>query len=850
MSTQSRVGRWIAEGTTPAMVKAHPNLGELTDDELLYSNNEMPTAAAVEQHLTLERVLQMVKSGVSPESLMNDSYNALTPNARKYLEVELVTELRNLRAASRVEPTETATETAVPATEQEPATPQEPPMPTATFRTIALRSFARGERRILPIEIGGKNPAIRWAANDDNIRDGVDTRIDTFTSEEWTAVADDWVNNLASKFPKLNACVVAKPYEYVFIDCDTYAEFIAAYEKFSGEKFPVTYTTSARENRTQIHFRQTDATRKLGNVSQFTVNGIDLSVRQRNFYVLAEGSRHPSGSVYLRVVDADIVPMPDKMVALIEHLEKTAKDAVKAPVNASAESTGVDATVEGPKIPRGQHDNTLRDIARKLRGIGWEYDAILERLIAVCEARCESYGNDYREMCDKHAKSAMKFQPNEDRPPMALTQKPSPPAATPPPATQPAQPNEYPMFKKIPYPKFPVWVMNGTSIYEGFVKPYCDVNERIPYFMWASAAVLMMNYLGTKVSVTWSSWKPSFYIVLIGTKTKAHKSASAKGAMTYLEQAGVLSYYSKSIKNADGKSIVWKAGSPEGLGVDMMRTNCKNVVLFYDEFSALVQKAGIDKSSMKAALLEMYESGNFSNSVKTKKDAYDVPPNSYCATLVTCDTLKNFPSHWASFANEADGMDVRFSFLLQPEDMPAAQLETVVNCDGTDSVTRKFINKAVEQGKYEFQDKDRLQKMLGRYDGRIVQRAEKWALYFCIDLGLSEIDEDCVERGVAVAEYEHSVSQYLMTMEATSKLAVLQQNIIRVLQQSPDGVLPKFGKSGLRVKVNADKYDSVEWGRGYNGLIGNSTIVEFGNGTKADPSMVRLLRGFDEVNDE
>jgi len=128
------------------------------------------------------------------------------------------------------------------------------PGPASRFRLIAESAIARGEQRILPIEVGGKNPAIKWAASKDNIANDVDTRIDTFTTDEWASVVSDWVNGLAVRFPELNACVIAKPDELVFIDCDTTHEFVTAYEAFAGEKFPVTYTTSARENRTTDAF--------------------------------------------------------------------------------------------------------------------------------------------------------------------------------------------------------------------------------------------------------------------------------------------------------------------------------------------------------------------------------------------------------------------------------------------------------------------------------------------------------------------------------------------------------------------------------------------------------------------
>ncbi len=108
-----------------------------------------------------------------------------------------------------------------------------------------------------------------------------------------------------------------------------------------------------------------------------------------------------------------------------------------------------------------------------------------------------------------------------------------------------------PKLNKVPYPEFPEYVMWGTSLYEGFVKPVCDVNSRIPYFMFLPAAALMMNYLGTKVKVPGRNQIPSFFMVLIGEKGRAIKSSSVEDAIEYLNVSGV-HHASSETRNAEG----------------------------------------------------------------------------------------------------------------------------------------------------------------------------------------------------------------------------------------------------------------------------------------------------------
>jgi hypothetical protein len=264
------------------------------------------------------------------------------------------------------------------------------------FKTIALRSAARGENRVLPILVGGKNPLIKWK----------DSPIDTAPTEEWATLSEVWINELFKKYPDANACVVAKPNEFLFLDEDEMDRFRKGYEEFTGEPFPKTYTTSARTNRVQSHWRQTDASRMLGNIGQEGIIGSILSVRQNNLYVLAEGSQHKNGvDVYKVYDDSPVIPMPDKLVGYIQTLRKNKLGEFKA---------AVDASLAGPMIPNGEHDTTLFKIACKLRQIGLEEEGITSHLEEVAEKRCEGKGDDWREMCAAKASQACKYPPGTE----------------------------------------------------------------------------------------------------------------------------------------------------------------------------------------------------------------------------------------------------------------------------------------------------------------------------------------------------------------------------------------------------------------------------------------------------
>jgi len=115
-------------------------------------------------------------------------------------------------------------------------------------------------------------------------------------------------------------------------------------------------------------------------------------VKSAGGYVLSNGSVHPSGAIYTTVDDSLIVDTPDRISELVKH-----------------DSERVNASEDGPPIPRGSHDTQLFRIACVLRNAGMNYSEIREALINICQRRCENYGSDYVDMCEKKAKSACKY---------------------------------------------------------------------------------------------------------------------------------------------------------------------------------------------------------------------------------------------------------------------------------------------------------------------------------------------------------------------------------------------------------------------------------------------------------
>jgi hypothetical protein len=151
-----------------------------------------------------------------------------------------------------------------------------------------------------------------------------------------------------------------------------------------------------------VYFKGARPTKKL------YVNGVPVGdIKSAGGYVLASGSVHPSGAIYTVVDDSPIVPTPERIGELVRH-----------------DSERVNASEDGPPIPYGSHDTELFRIGCMLRNAGMNYSEIRDSLINICQRRCENYGSDYVDMCEKKAKSACKYPVGQASPTVLLDGEP------------------------------------------------------------------------------------------------------------------------------------------------------------------------------------------------------------------------------------------------------------------------------------------------------------------------------------------------------------------------------------------------------------------------------------------
>lgn len=646
--------------------------------------------------------------------------------------------------------------------------------------------------------------------------------------KDWPSMATTDLQKLAvlsAEMPDCNSASVAQARigGFFFLEVDS-PEVVKRIEQETGQQIPATFRVRSRPGRGHFYWKHTASSIAMGNLSQTYVRHGDFSVRADNQYVVSAKSIHPhSQQPYVALNETDqIIECPEWLIAWLLK-QKVEKKAAEGEIKKDAHGL----------IEHGYIHGWLVSQAGRLRNIGLDIDTLETALVKLAEENCAPPLD--LDKVRQVARSFARYEPGQNGD-ILFTQSTQQ-------STQVAEEVELPTFENEPYPVFPRYVMESTSIYENLVKPVCDLNSRIDYFMWLPATMMLLNYVAPKIRMKAIGGdrpvKGGLYQVLIGKAGKTNKSSSVDDAKNYFNYMGCLMQHSRDVKNADGKILTFTVGSAEGLGTEMQKTNCKNVFLDYDELSILVSKIGIESSSLVSALLLLYESSSFSNGVKSGKESYSIPPNSYCASLIANTTSAKFAELWSKLAGSDTGLDDRFMFTLEPEILPEPRLFRYVNTVQGSAKTKVLIEKAIQQGVFDFEETNHPRMLeLNSVENRLALRAERWALALAIDLGLDVIDGECVERAVDIVKYEIAVKKYLKSYEALTREAEIQLGIHRTLEMAKG----RMAKTALKRKMNAQRYGTSLFNQAYKGLMNDGVFREEGAGTRSDPIILQLLR--------
>jgi hypothetical protein len=463
-----------------------------------------------------------------------------------------------------------------------------------------------------------------------------------------------------------------------------------------------------------------------------------------------------------------------------------------------------------------------------------EEDSIRTALHELVEKNCEPPINWSK--VDTMAKSICNFPIGEDKS-LALTQ----PAVT---AVQTAETQEEPVeldtTEGALRPKFPLWTLQGTSLYENLVMPAVATSSKFEEFIFLPAMQVMMNYLSRKVNIELQPTNLNLFLGLVSPYGEFFKSTSAKLAHKYCQLAGLCAETTHDMKNAGALTLITQAGSPEGFGILMKRLNGKHAIMFNDELGKFAAKAGIDSSAFSHDMLTWYGSEYFSNTVSASKNNFAFENGTYTFGWLWCTTDRNFNRYWPKLAGISSGIGDRMFFAVSqekprpsvPYEDPSA--ETLIL--GAKK-TRALIDKAVEQRLYRIEEYENYVKRAEGLNPRSLDMLKKLALYFAIDLGLDVIDDDCVERARALVDYRNQADKFLEPIEADNIEGRLQKEIMRELRQNRG--LMTYRE--LCRDLDYSRYGSKLWKGAYWGLVNHGDIVDFKEARTAGKRKTRMV---------
>ncbi len=526
------------------------------------------------------------------------------------------------------------------------------------------------------------------------------------------------------------------------------------------------------------------------------------------------------------------------------NLSSVAHEERKLPVTASS---------DGPRVPRGSHDSELIRIAGKLRADGLEYDEILPILIRNVEQRFDDVGSDWIDMCEKKAASACRYPKGDGSIPLAAamqdriqskveqqkqqpipyeTGQPIPPGYTVQASGSGADRVEYLVkiddepepdiddSEVIDRPEFPRFVMEGTSLYENLVKPAIAASDKHPELIFMPAVLMFLNYISGRVHIKGHTRNPNLFLGIISPYGQFFKSSSCKAAQGFFKLMGCAT--DSSERTASGKTVIIAPGSTEGLGTSMKKISGDHAVLYYDELSKLVDKAGIEHSSFCSDLLTFYDSGLFENVIK--KESFSFPADTYCFSWLFCTTDRKFLPLWAKLPNADSGLNDRMFFMLSPQQPKPTHVlgPQPTFIDGA-LRTKQLIDKAFNHnnGNYEYEDWNDLQSRAAGLNPRAMEMLQDLALYFAIDLNLDVIDIDAAERALALVKYRNDVMAFLSPDEGENTQARLQMAMVRELRLHHG----KISYRELKNILHAARKGTDVWDRAINGLIHDKRVL-------------------------
>src|SRR6266446_1295590 len=376
------------------------------------------------------------------------------------------------------------------------------------------------------------------------------------TVTDWDALAtrDLSVAKTLAGDKHLNVMVVGKRDGLWVLEFDD-VSVLEEYEKIWGRI--ETYRVRSVSGGTHLYFKPTEASWEMGNIGGKNDAGKETwSARVDNKYVLAPFSAaHPHNdesqplTYYLTIEKLPVIEAPATLIAFLKE---------KAGQNAKRTTTAASAPQAGVKISHGGIHPYLVTEAGRLRRMNVPIDVLETTLIALAHENCEAPIDESK--VRQVARSAGDWKAGI--PGVGEIQ-----------FTQPASVDDEPEIEEsliTKRPEFPRWILAGTSLDDGLVKPATEHSSKYPELIFVPAMQVYLNALALHVHFKDKPRAiPNMFVGVIAPYGQYFKSTCCELGHGYFNYMGSALKYSRDVKNADGKTIITSVGSTEGLGKAM-----------------------------------------------------------------------------------------------------------------------------------------------------------------------------------------------------------------------------------------------------------------------------------------
>jgi hypothetical protein len=621
---------------------------------------------------------------------------------------------------------------------------------------------------------------------------------------------------------------------------------IERYEKETGEKFPKTFTVQSRPGRYHFYFRQSPESQACGTITQKEIPW--GSFRQDRAYCVSPGSLHPTtGLPYTVRDDSPIIPIPKGLVAWL--ISQKTKIKPSSPTLLGNEP-----------IPFGMHDVTLTAIAGKLRNDGLEYEEIESVLMRHLD-RCEGAGEDAADMVRKIAKSVCRYPAGNPTPTTLIGGK-LPGEVT---VFQLAQENT---AKQESTPRqaisnveviqeikeneiqeqvneYPYWCWNGT-LYEDFAT-ICGENNVVPkeYFIEAIKTVVGAICGHRVFPFKAPNQESRFYSILVGPGG-CGKSSATRWARDMFIGTGLVYELAQTGGYTNIGCAQGSFASSSGL-IKNGFSRHDRILQVYDEATTMIEKFGIVGSgdSFLDAMNQIFESGHMPQ--LTTKDSKDVITKIVHNSILGCTTKEKWASAFVKTNSESSGFFQRLNIIANDEEgrvanwiepdlsalidrfvkkiQPLEYQNVVVmrTPEASDMFEKWYVSKRAEWKGLPTDITGRLQVMVQRNTSHMAwmmsgedvipnpERPDEPIEVFC--------DEDVMERGIALAEYQVGARRANQPAAGKNDSAIVENRIKALVQQK--GMISRHD---LSLAIRADNYGIQTFEKSISNLVAEGHI--------------------------